>query len=114
MPHRCSGISPKGRYNGKNTGRAVIRIRRQVNEQQAAPPGTRPAAVALARIRIADFPQLRLIAWNRDPNDLIEPGEALALYERNWRHVDAPRLDQREKELIDRLVRTVGNGILHV
>lgn len=38
-------------------------------------------------LRIADFPQLRLITWNRREDDLVEEAEALAIYERNWRNV---------------------------
>ena len=36
---------------------------------------------------IGDFPQLRLIAWNRHPHDEITGAEAFDLYERNWRFV---------------------------
>ena len=39
-------------------------------------------------IRIAEYPQLKLIAWNRNDKDLIEEEEALAVYERNWHYVD--------------------------
>lgn len=65
-------------------------------------------------ILIADYPQLRLIAWNRRADARVEEAEALALYERNWRHVDVEGLDVRERELIDHLVRTVGGGVLNV
>ena len=63
---------------------------------------------------IGNFPQLRLIAWNRDPNDAITDEEAFDLYERNWRFVDEKALLPRERDLIDRLTREYGNGILHV
>lgn len=66
------------------------------------------------RIRIADYPQLRLIAWNRRNDATLDDTEALALYERNWRHVEANALEPKERKLIDRLVKTVGNGVLHV
>lgn len=65
-------------------------------------------------IRIANYPQLRLIAWNRREDATLDDVEALALYERNWRHVEADALEPRERRLIDRLVQTVGNGVLHV
>lgn len=64
-------------------------------------------------ILIADYPQLRLIAWNRRADARVEEAEALALYESNWRHVDVEGLDVRERELIDHLVRTVGGGVLN-
>lgn len=63
---------------------------------------------------IKDYPQLRLIAWNRQPVDAITGEEALDLYERNWRHVDHGAILPHERALIDRLVREYGNGILHV
>lgn len=65
-------------------------------------------------VRLADFPQLKLIAWNRVGEDTLDEKDALALYERNWRHVDSANLLPQEKALIDRLVREHGNGVLHV
>jgi hypothetical protein len=65
-------------------------------------------------LHITEYPQLRLIAWSRADDDIIEEDEALALYERNWRYVDRARLTDKEQRLIDRLVEQYGNGILHV
>ena len=66
------------------------------------------------QLHIAEYPQLRLIAWSRKNDDLIEEDEALALYERNWRYVDRANITEKEQQLIDRLVAQYGNGILHV
>jgi hypothetical protein len=66
------------------------------------------------QLRVADYPQLRLIAWNRREDDLVDEDEALALYERNWRYVDQHALSQDERQLIDRLVRQYGHGVLNV
>ena len=65
-------------------------------------------------IKIDDFPQLKLIAWNRPDGSLVDESEAFALYERNWRFVDEASLDQKECDLIGRLVKTYGSGVLHV
>lgn len=65
-------------------------------------------------IRISDYPQLKLIAWNRREDEWLAEEDALALYERNWRHVDQRALTVEERALIDRLVRDYGNGVLHV
>ena len=65
-------------------------------------------------LRLADFPQLRLIAWNRIDDDVLEDQEALALYERNWRLVDSTNLLPAERLLIDRLIKECGNGVFHV
>lgn len=66
------------------------------------------------QLRLAEYPQLKLIAWNRREDDLIEEADALALYERNWRYVDESALLPKERHLIDRLVRAFGHGVLHV
>lgn len=69
--------------------------------QAAAPP---------AKVRLADFPQLRRLAGQRGAGDEIAAAEAIELYERNWRHVDQSALETREREL----VRTLGGGRLLV
>lgn len=78
------------------------------------PPKRAPRKDTQAPIRIADYPQLRLIAWNRKPDTILDPQQALALYERNWRHVETESLKPEEKKLIERLVKTIGRGVLHV
>ena len=65
-------------------------------------------------IRIADYPELKLIAWSRKNDDLIEEEEALALYERHWHYLDPARITEKERQLLDHLVARYGNGILHV
>lgn len=65
-------------------------------------------------IQIADFPELRLLAWNRPEGAMLDEREALALYEANWRFVDQCRLTERELMLIDRLKNEYGNGVLNV
>ena len=66
------------------------------------------------QLPITEYPQLKLIAWNRQDGDLIEEDEALALYERNWHYVDQAHLTDKEQQLINRLVKEFGNGIFHV
>lgn len=63
---------------------------------------------------IGDFPQLRLIAWNRNPQDVITGEEAFDLYERNWRFVDENAMTPCERAVVERLTREYGHGILHV
>lgn len=66
------------------------------------------------RVRIAQYPQLRLLCWNRPPDTELEGGEALAIYERNWRHVDQDALTPGERGLLTRLIARYGNGVLNV
>lgn len=70
------------------------------------------AALDLLLVRVADYPQLRDIAWNR--RDLLIPArEAFQLYERNWRFVDPQGLTDDERQLIERLKKEYGHGELN-
>ncbi len=64
-------------------------------------------------IKIDNYPQLKLIAWNRHTKDITEE-EALSLYETNWRFVDQDNLTSDEQKLINRLIYEYGKGFLHV
>jgi hypothetical protein len=65
-------------------------------------------------INTEEYPQLRLLAWNRALDTPMDESEALALYERNWSLIDVENLTQAEKEFIAGLVKSHGNGVLHV
>lgn len=64
-------------------------------------------------VRVADYPQLQLLAWNRNVAE-IEDQEALALYESRWRFVEQSSLIPAERALIERLIRECGAGVLNV
>lgn len=55
------------------------------------------------QIQLADYPQLRQLAWSARGVDSLTRTEALGLYERNWRHVDAQALEPHEKRLLEAL-----------
>jgi hypothetical protein len=65
------------------------------------------AALGNVVVRLADYPQLRDLAWNRI-DEFIPAREALQLYERNWRLLDTSTLDKRERALIARLKTEFG------
>lgn len=73
-----------------------------------------PMNAAADIIVIGNFPQLRLIAWNRNPHEAITGAEAFDLYEHNWRFVDATAMPPHERAMLDRLTHEYGHGILHV
>ena len=73
--------------------------------EQAPLPGT---------IRLADYPQLERLAWQRPGLTQLSPEEALSLYERNWRHVDVQAMDAHEHALVDALARELAGGRLLV
>lgn len=66
------------------------------------------------RIRLEDYPQLKALAWQVHAVDELTPQEALQLYERNWRHLDASALTAAEAKLIGALTRALGGGRLLV
>ncbi len=66
------------------------------------------------QVLIADYPQLRLLCWNRPGDTHLDGAVALSLYEGNWRHVDEASLTAEERQLIDELVARYGNGVLNV
>ena len=56
-----------------------------------------------ARIPLADYPQLKQLAWQVHGVDTLTPAEALGIYERNARHMDDAALEPAERALIDGL-----------
>lgn len=74
-----------------------------------------PAAVVPDLIPLDDYPQLRQLAWQLHGGlDALPPEQALALYERNWRHVDRAALTFKELLLIRALAERFGAGALLV
>jgi transcriptional regulator with XRE-family HTH domain len=63
-----------------------------------------------ARVRLADYPQLKRLAWQVHGTDELTPTEALGIYERNWRHLDLQAMEPRERDLLDALRRALGEG----
>lgn len=64
-------------------------------------------------IEVKRYPNLRFLTWQLH-QDLIREDEALSVYEREWRHVDAANLTVEEQALIDHLTARYGNGVLNV
>jgi hypothetical protein len=60
-------------------------------------------------VRLADYPQLEDLAWNRI-DEFIPATDAFKLYERNWRLLDPRMLEDRERALIERLKAELGSG----
>ena len=65
-------------------------------------------------MRLADFPQLKRLAWQLHDVDELSPADALNLYERNWRHIDQAALAPQERALIHSLVASRGGSRLLV
>ena len=56
-----------------------------------------------ARIELANYSQLKQLAWQVHGTGALTPVEAHDIYERNWRHVDEQTLEPRERQLINAL-----------
>ena len=63
-----------------------------------------------ARVRLADYPQLKQLAWQVHGTEELTPAEALSMYERNARHLDMQALEPAERTLIDGLRVALGDG----
>jgi hypothetical protein len=114
-----------------------LRVAKRLQRERQRAAGIRPVEIALgkdqaARLRAAAasprfreeldrflgelaldrtaWPVLGELTWNR-ADRWIPADEALALYERNWRHVDTASMSGEEAELIQRLVDRFGGGV---
>jgi transcriptional regulator with XRE-family HTH domain len=79
-----------------------------------ARPTPSPTVGLPARVRLADFPQLKRLAWQLPDVDALSPADALNLYERNWRHIDRAGMAPAERALLQALVDHLGGGRLLV
>ncbi len=66
------------------------------------------------QIALADYPQLKQLAWQVHGVDALSPREALSIYERNWRHVDVETMELRERNLVAALRRIFSGDIRNV
>lgn len=79
-----------------------IRLSLPAEQTAVAPTADRTGWIP-ARVRLADYPQLKQLAWHVQGVDELTPAEALGIYERNWRHIDASTLQPHEQQLVDAL-----------
>ena len=82
--------------------------------KQAPSAGSDNAIPIPSSLRLADYPQLKRLAWQRGGVPRVSPQEALSLYERNWRHVDIAAMDPCERALVSALAQQWGGGRLLV
>lgn len=63
------------------------------------------------RVRLADYPQLKALAWQVRGTDTLTPVEALGIYERNARHLDTAAMSPTEQALLQALQTGLGKGL---
>lgn len=66
------------------------------------------------QIKIADYTELKLIAWSYRPEDFLDEDDVFALYERNWAYVHQEKIEPKEQELITYLTHKYGHGVMNV
>lgn len=69
-----------------------------------------PISTLPLRIPLAEYPQLKQLAWQVQGVDELSPREALGIYERNWRHLDQSQLSVHERSLINALQTVLGGS----
>jgi transcriptional regulator with XRE-family HTH domain len=62
------------------------------------------------RVQLADYPQLKALAWQVHGTDTLSPLEALGIYERNARHLDIAAMAPAEQALLQALRAGLGGG----
>ena len=62
------------------------------------------------RVRLSEYPELKKLAWQIHGIDELTPAEALDVYERNARHLDAKAMPPHERDLLEAL-RTALGGV---
>lgn len=66
------------------------------------------------RIALADYPQLKALAWQVHGSDHLTPVEAFDIYERNARHIDISSMGSQEQALWQALQQAFGKRSSHV
>lgn len=94
--------------------RAAAALGLQLRLADAEAASAAPARAAPEPLRLADLPELRRLAWQLGADTVLTPQQALALYERNWRHLDRNAMTPHEQAVLDSLVQSVGGGRLLV
>lgn len=87
----------------------------QIQNRPAAEqaPVDRSAWVPL-RVELAQYPQLRALAWQVHGADALSPEEAFGIYERNARHLDMEAMPAHEHELWQALQAAFSRGSVGV
>jgi transcriptional regulator with XRE-family HTH domain len=82
--------------------------------QTTAAPEANLAGWIPVRIRLQDYPELKRLAWHVHGVEELTPAEALGIYERNGRHLDATLLTAKEQDLIEGLRLVLAKDSTHV
>ena len=103
--HRIEKGEPSVTMGAWCNAMAALGMDLQARTGTQEPPATAPdrAGWIPARVALADYPQLRALAWQVHGTDTLTPAEALGIYERNARHLDMEAMPTHERALLDAL-----------
>lgn len=90
-----------------------MQLQLQTPEPTEAAPTQQPSWWPV-RIALADYPQLKALAWQVHGTDHLTPVEAFDIYERNARHMDMPSMGNQEQALWQALQEAFGKRSSHV
>lgn len=113
--HRIEKGEPSVTMGAWSNAIAALGMQLQLQNNEAPQPaqadrtGWWPVAIALA-----DYPQLKSLAWQVHGTDHLTPVEAFDIYERNARHLDLPSLTAQEQALWQALQQAFGQRAAHV
>jgi hypothetical protein len=71
---------------------------------------TPPTGWLPVRVTLADYPQLKTLAWQVQGTHYLTLIEAHDIYERNARHLDQAKMTAQEQALIDALQQAFGRS----
>ena len=91
-----------------------LRITPKTTPAHNAGDNSNDAMSVPVHIALADYPQLKQIAWQVQGVDELSPREALTIYERNWRHLDLESMEPHERNLVKALQQIFTGDISHV
>jgi DNA-binding XRE family transcriptional regulator len=90
-------------YNALSALGLVLQARNSSSGETGSPQAVDRSGWIPARVALADYPQLRALAWQVHGTDTLTPSEALDIYEHNARHLDLQAMSGDEHALLQAL-----------
>ncbi len=113
--HRIEKGEPSVTMGAWSNAIAALGMELQLHDPEAAQPApTERPGWWPVRIALADYPQLKALAWQVHGTDHLTPVEASDIYERNARHLDMASMDSQELALWQALQQAFGKRASHV